>query len=549
MGDDFKVYRVIGPPGCGKTTYLGGNGKIGGEKIIGQVEVAAEHGLNPLVTSMTRAAAAEAAGRNLPIPREMVATLHSFAYTALGRPELADTPEGLTRWNQTHYQHPLSGGHSLDEDNAGGPPSGSGGRTSADEYYAQYMLCRAQQMDWPRIDAGFLGWVKLWEDWKAAEGLHDFTDLLEFCLRDVDQAPGHPGVIFADEAQDNSFLENALLQKWGEAAGHLVLCGDPYQNIYEWRGSDASLFLDDFDPQGGDRLLRQSYRVSRAVHETAMRWIERMPGYVPIEYLPRDEEGSAFRIPQSIIHADDYITQVERIMDKGLSVMILASCSYMLDPLIATLRKRGIPFHNPYRRTNGRWNPLGSSGKKGSVATATRVVCFGRLSEQGAWRGLDLKTWIDGCKLEGVLPKGYKREHIHNLPDLEEIPPGLLEIVLEREAIEAGLSGDYQWLQGRLLSTKQAAAKFPIEVMRRRGSAALNETPKVMVGTIHSVKGGEADVVLLAPDISPQGQGTWKSGDAGKAAIYRLFYVALTRARQSVGVFEPIQSDLAMRLL
>ena len=47
-------------------------------------------------------------------------------------------------------------------------------------------------------------------------------------------------------------------------------------------------------------------------------------------------------------------------------MMFLAACSYMLHPVVAALRKRGIPFHNPYRKSNGFWNPL-RIGKKGST--------------------------------------------------------------------------------------------------------------------------------------------------------------------------------------
>jgi hypothetical protein len=42
-------------------------------------------------------------------------------------------------------------------------------------------------------------------------------------------------------------------------------------------------------------------------------------------------------------------------IEQGKTVMFLASCSYMLRPLIQVLRKQGIPFHNPYRKSNGFW--------------------------------------------------------------------------------------------------------------------------------------------------------------------------------------------------
>ena len=51
-------------------------------------------------------------------------------------------------------------------------------------------------------------------------------------------------------------------------------------------------------------------------------------------------------------------------LERGKNVMFLTSCGYMLRPIIAVLRKHGIPFHNPYRKSNGFWNPLrhGSRG-------------------------------------------------------------------------------------------------------------------------------------------------------------------------------------------
>ena len=69
-------YRVVGPPGCGKTTWLGD-----------QVQQAVESGMSVLISSLTKAAATEIGGRNLPISFDALGTLHSHCYHALGRPE------------------------------------------------------------------------------------------------------------------------------------------------------------------------------------------------------------------------------------------------------------------------------------------------------------------------------------------------------------------------------------------------------------------------------------------------------------------------------
>ena len=75
--------------------------------------------------------------------------------------------------------------------------------------------------------------------------------------------------------------------------------------------------------------------------------------------------------------------------------------------------------------------------------------------------------------------------------------------------------------------------------MAKGGVGLLLETPKVVVGTIHSVKGGEADVVYLMPDLSRAGMAQWVGTDIESAAIRRLFYVGMTRARDSLVLCNP----------
>jgi len=77
---DKKAAILYGPPGCGKTTWLSR-----------QVARAWEKGEKVLIASLTRAAAAEVAGRELPIPRDNIGTLHAHCYRSLGRPRIAET--------------------------------------------------------------------------------------------------------------------------------------------------------------------------------------------------------------------------------------------------------------------------------------------------------------------------------------------------------------------------------------------------------------------------------------------------------------------------
>lgn len=74
----------------------------------------------------------------------------------------------------------------------------------------------------------------------------------------------------------------------------------------------------------------------------------------------------------------------------------------------------------------------------------------------------------------------------------------------------------------------------------RKSAAELLKQPRVIVGTVHSVKGGEADCVYLFPDMSPAGYAQWGSGRSmASGSVYRLFYVGMTRARETLVLCAP----------
>ena len=94
------------------------------------------------------------------------------------------------------------------------------------------------------------------------------------------------------------------------------------------------------------------------------------------------------------------------------------------------------------------------------------------------------------------------------------------------------------WFATRLMTARRSVGQFAAELVTRAGLAALDEQPSVIVGTIHSVKGGEADDVILFPDLSVAGWGAWLT-DTGREEIRRLIYVGATRARRGLYLAAP----------
>jgi superfamily I DNA/RNA helicase len=95
------------------------------------------------------------------------------------------------------------------------------------------------------------------------------------------------------------------------------------------------------------------------------------------------------------------------------------------------------------------------------------------------------------------------------------------------------------WWGERIAPPFRKRIQLPASIAARRGSQALVETPQVIVGTIHSVKGGEADVVFLFPDLSPAGERQYRRGGPQRDSVIRQFYVAVTRARETLYLCSP----------
>lgn len=523
--------QVLGPPGTGKTTYL-----------ATQVQRAAEAygSTRVVVCSLTRAAAAEIAGRGLPVPREHVGTLHALAYRELGRPKIADTL--VAEFNAAHPAYAVTPEVSApDKDDAVDAPAAD---RPGDAARAEVNLLRARMVDpalWPAMATS---WYRAWRGFKDDTGTMDFTDLIETALRDVPTAPGGPEAILADEVQDYSRLEAALLRRWGERAASLVLAGDADQAIYEWRGADPGVFVDHYPGEDRRRVLAQSYRVPRAVYARAVAWVRRIKHRVDPEYRPRDADGEVtvdavlrWKYPEAALQ------RIERWVAAGESVMIAATCDYMLAPTLAVLRREGIPFANPWRRQNGAWNPL--TTRRNAVSMAERLLAFLRpdvavWGEDRAqqWSAEDLRRWTAVLRAEGILRRGAKAA-IDRLGTDSHTEVGLdvLHEWLEDDAFDRALELDVDWWVRSMLVSKQNAAQFPVTVLRRRGAAALTEQPLVYVGTVHSFKGAEADHVILFPDLSPAGARQWNGGQVD--AVRRVFYVGMTRARSTLALASP----------
>jgi hypothetical protein len=253
--------------------------------------------------------------------------------------------------------------------------------------------------------------------------------------------------------------------------------------------------------------------VPEAVHAKAVEWIHQISDREEFEYLPTGEKGFVKSSPNTLKYFN-----VNEMMKLPGKKMILATCGYMLQNIISVLRAKGIPFWNPYRFKAGNWNPIRRQ-------TTDRLKNF--LKEQKTmgelWSAVEhmRKEFLQHGAKAKLKAKENKMIPINQFNEFEYYSDKGLELTTPLDWFDA------------LNKTKQKAWRYLRTVVEKHGVDELFKEPEIIVGTVHSVKGGEADYVYLFPDLSKKAASSVYTKE-GKESMIRTFYVGMTRAKKGL---------------
>jgi len=477
-----------------------------------------------MVASFTRAAAKEIASRDIKVDERNVGTLHSLCYRAFGQPDLAI--KHIKEWNTENPRWLLSGsGKSADEYDDCFNPQNNG-----DKVLSEIQILKAKMIPESTWRVSLRSFKKAWDGFKKELNVVDFEDLIENAIEEFPIAPNNPAVMFLDEAQDFTPVQFKLIRSWGAAMEWFVMCADDDQTLYEWIGADVKSLINPPISKEFKTVLKQSWRVPETVLKVANKIISKVTIREPKEYRARMDDNLD-PVPGEVIYHNDNFKAPDGVLELALqyikqdkNVMFLASCSYMLEPLKHLLRAKGIPFHNPYRLQRYDINFLDKSDDAyWSVPQFLKWARFIKVGETGLIKK-------KGKKALAVLEKAVD-EHAMGLHTTREV----LNDILSPAAVNAALSRDIQWLKNNVVKSRMNSLNYPMSVLKYCGADTLRKKPKLIIGTVHSVKGGEADCVVVFPDLSRAAYMEKNNQDA----IRRMFYVAVTRSRETLILCSP----------
>ena len=494
------MFRIFGPPGTGKTTTL-----------LNMVDEALSSGVPPnkiAFLAFTRKAAHEAKERacerfKLDYQKDLYyfRTLHSLALTLSDiRSEQVLQAENYKELSEKigitlHVDKPSSD-DLPDMLKAHDPILGliNLARLRKVPLKEQYDLSSIEE-PWVTVDYV----ARSLKEYKEANGLFDFTDMLENFVNEAHRYCPEFDLCFLDEAQDLSPLQWHIADILEKKSKKMYCAGDDDQAIYKWAGADVNHFI---SMDGPSETLSQSHRIPKNVHHVAEKLAKRIRRRHAKKYDPKDHEGQVERIWD--------LNQLD--MSKG-EWLILAQAGYQLSPVKTTLRSNGLLFE--YRGSR-------SINQKISVA----VNAWEDLRKERPISGADARTMYHYMSVGKGVKRGYKK--LTGLDDGDMI-------TYEELKSNFGLLRELEDIWHLALDKIPEEERAYIIAMLRRGEK-FNGIPRISVSTIHGSKGGEADNVVLHTDLS------WAAEQSSRLEpddIHRVFYVGVTRAKENLYIVEP----------
>ena len=336
---------------------------------------------------------------------------------------------------------------------------------------------------------------KALKNFKRQKKLLDFTDMLDAFLQE-EYIP-QLDVIFVDEAQDLTTKQWKVIDRLSEKCKIRYIAGDDDQAIYRWAGADVRKFL---SIKGNIQVLPVSYRLPKKIHALANQISNRISLRQLKNWSCKDEEGTITEI-QSIEDID---------MSKG-NWLVLARSGYQLGRAEAYCKRMGWFYEKGYNEFRA---------NKYVIAIRAWLT----LNNQETISYDELKKLYSCLKTNVGVKRGFK-----GLKNVETDRAFDLEYLREN----VGLLAEGEWQD--ILQGLDPEDILMFESLIKSKDIFKNKA-RIRLSTIHGMKGGESENVVVMSDISYK---TWRNLNKEPDDEHRVFYVAITRTKKNLFILQP----------
>ncbi|MBG0880344.1 ATP-dependent helicase [Burkholderia sp. 9775_39] len=390
-------------------------------------------------------------------------------------------------------------------------------------------------------------------------GKIDFQDMLRLAVERMQSGEIKPyrfTDLLVDEFQDTDPLQFRWVELHARAGTHVTVVGDDDQSIYGFRAAlgfrGMETFASTFEAQRV--VLGSNYRCRAEILAAADRVIQNNIDRMPKVLHAARGAGGAVAARRFVDEYEDAVAAVEALQPKlaaGASCAILARTNRILDPIESVCRSQCVPYY----RASG-----GSVLNKPQAALMCNLL---QVVEGHKQNGIDAVLGYMGMSSYdlGALHKRMGTAFVQ-LQKQELVGLGLREdtatayrafmkrlgewqALCQRSFHSLALEGVYEWMMTYakgdvairaiqciydVVSRLNGSFTERIEFLKRDNNKPGDGV--LVLTTMHSSKGLEYDHVW----ISRSEEGVVPDDKSPESEERRLFYVAMTRARDSLTI-------------
>ena len=327
----------------------------------------------------------------------------------------------------------------------------------------------------------------------------DFTDMVERYITNGLVIPFK--VLMVDEAQDLTPLQWDMVVKIAKQVDRVYIAGDDDQAIYEWNGADVTLFQ---TFPGRSLVLKKSVRLNKNVHFFSKCLLHSMgDDRVQKEFYSNGKEGKIYRW-----------NNLKKIpWDLEGSWMVLARINDVKKELQQEAKNLGLYFQDV--KNNKSFDP----NQFLAIQYWEKIVDGGSINREEACIMYEYLLNIDhGYRSQDS--KKWSFAHPNQVFTFDELH------------LRCGMRDEKSsWKQAFKRKFKEKDKKYFYRLMNE--GVDLNLPPKIIIDTIHQVKGGEAENVVLASKCNFPSHFDKKSLTE-KVKELRVWYTGATRTKNTL---------------
>jgi superfamily I DNA/RNA helicase len=275
-----------------------------------------------------------------------------------------------------------------------------------------------------------------------------------------------------DEAQDFTPLQWSVVYKMADNANKIYLAGDDDQAIYRWNGSEHKYFTTYFP--GQKKVLTQTRRFGKEIHRFSKIVRKGILDSEPKEFLPNPDVKDS-------VHRYISFGDVDFNKYKG-SWYILGRIRTTVNELRMMAKDKGLYF------MDNKGNKSFTANKWKAIRSWTKLSNNKTISKEEA---INMYKYVRALSNDLYRKKEFwDQQENHKEYSFEDLK-AWCGLTLKDEV------KSQEWWHALKRNIKPTEITYVKILLQKYGQDQLDNDPTIIIDTVHSVKGGEADNVLV----------------------------------------------------